>query len=157
MSVCYEIAIARSRSTLQLQLLSDYDYNCRLLKRKWAAGSPNYGCVFLFLFWRYLMELVERHGQQCWSVIATFLTGCIGKQCRKRGHSHLRLDIKVSTTHLQKPHRNCTRKSMSTKESYNPERDLKEWRSWASCKRLRETVFRWHTSVFTNICSGSLS
>jgi hypothetical protein len=36
------------------------------------------------------------------------------------------LDIKVSTTHLQKPHRNCTGKSMSSKESYNPERDLKE-------------------------------
>ncbi len=95
MYVCYEIAIARSRSTLQLHLLSDYDYNFRLLKRKWAAGSPNCGCVFLFLFWRYLMELVERHGQQCWSVIATFLAGCIGKQCRKRGHNHLRLTSRL--------------------------------------------------------------
>ncbi|CAM6022858.1 unnamed protein product [Sphagnum balticum] len=43
------------------------------------------------------MELVERHGQQCWSLIATFLTGCIGKQCPKRRHNHLRLDIKCDS------------------------------------------------------------
>jgi hypothetical protein len=48
------------------------------------------------------MELVERHGQQCWSLIATFLTGRIGKQCRERWHNHLRPHIKVITTHLQK-------------------------------------------------------
>ncbi|CAM6083181.1 unnamed protein product [Calypogeia fissa] len=43
---------------------------------------------------RYLMELVERHGQQRWSLIATYLTGRIGKQCRERWHNHLRPDIK---------------------------------------------------------------
>ncbi|CAK9193638.1 unnamed protein product [Sphagnum troendelagicum] len=52
----------------------------------------------------YLMELVERHGQQCWYLIATFLTGRICKQCRKRSYNHLRLNIKVSITHLRKPH-----------------------------------------------------
>ncbi len=83
MSVYCVIATARFRNTLQLQLLSNYDYNCHLLKRKRAAGSPDCGCVFLFLFWRYLMELVERHGQQCWYLIATFLTARICKQCRK--------------------------------------------------------------------------
>jgi hypothetical protein len=31
------------------------------------------------------MELVERHGQQCWSVIATFLTGCIGNNAATAG------------------------------------------------------------------------
>ncbi|KAL2624459.1 hypothetical protein R1flu_008704 [Riccia fluitans] len=43
---------------------------------------------------RYLMELVERHGQQRWSLIATYLQGRIGKQCRERWHNHLRPDIK---------------------------------------------------------------
>ncbi|KAL3690614.1 hypothetical protein R1sor_016923 [Riccia sorocarpa] len=43
---------------------------------------------------RYLMELVERHGQQRWSLIATYLKGRIGKQCRERWHNHLRPDIK---------------------------------------------------------------
>jgi hypothetical protein len=61
---------------------------------------------------------------------ATFLTGCIGNNAASAGTiNHLRLDIKrlISTSHLQKPHRNCTRKSMSSKESYNnQERDLKE-------------------------------
>ncbi|BBM98918.1 protein MpR2R3-MYB1 [Marchantia polymorpha subsp. ruderalis] len=43
---------------------------------------------------RYLMELVERHGHQRWSLIATYLKGRIGKQCRERWHNHLRPDIK---------------------------------------------------------------
>jgi hypothetical protein len=47
------------------------------------------------------MELVERHGQQRWSLIATYLTGRIGKQCRERWHNHLRPDIKVCTMHTK--------------------------------------------------------
>jgi len=47
------------------------------------------------------MELVERHGQQRWSLIATYLTGRIGKQCRERWHNHLRPDIKVCTIHTK--------------------------------------------------------
>jgi myb proto-oncogene protein len=52
------------------------------------------------LIWktRYLVELVERHGQQRWSLIATHLTGRIGKQCRERWHNHLRPDIKVEAS-----------------------------------------------------------
>jgi myb proto-oncogene protein len=45
-----------------------------------------------------LVELVERHGQQRWSLIATYLTGRIGKQCRERWHNHLRPDIKVEAS-----------------------------------------------------------
>ncbi|KAJ7538336.1 hypothetical protein O6H91_11G044000 [Diphasiastrum complanatum] len=43
---------------------------------------------------RQLMELVERHGCQKWSLIATYLPGRIGKQCRERWHNHLKPDIK---------------------------------------------------------------
>ncbi|XP_024376799.1 uncharacterized protein [Physcomitrium patens] len=43
---------------------------------------------------RYLVGLVEMHGQQRWSLIATQLPGRIGKQCRERWHNHLRPDIK---------------------------------------------------------------
>lgn len=58
--------------------------------------------VFLFwVYYRFLMELVERHGQQRWSLIATYLTGRIGKQCRERWHNHLRPDIKVCTMHTK--------------------------------------------------------
>jgi hypothetical protein len=60
--------------------------------------------MMVFLFWvyyRFLMELVERHGQQRWSLIATYLTGRIGKQCRERWHNHLRPDIKVCTMHTK--------------------------------------------------------
>jgi hypothetical protein len=41
------------------------------------------------------MELVKKHGQQRWTVIADYLHGRIGKQCRERWHNHLRPDIKV--------------------------------------------------------------
>jgi hypothetical protein len=62
-------------------------------------GWPGYWPLFLLFVsspsGRYLMELVERHGQQRWSLIATYLTGRIGKQCRERWHNHLRPDIKV--------------------------------------------------------------
>lgn len=40
------------------------------------------------------MELVKKHGQQRWTVIADYLPGRIGKQCRERWHNHLRPDIK---------------------------------------------------------------
>lgn len=46
---------------------------------------------------RHLMELVKKHGQQRWTVIADYLQGRIGKQCRERWHNHLRPDIKVHT------------------------------------------------------------
>ena len=38
--------------------------------------------------------MVESHGAQNWSQIATSLPGRIGKQCRERWHNHLNPDIK---------------------------------------------------------------
>ena len=38
---------------------------------------------------RQVLELVEHHGAKKWSVIASFLPGRIGKQCRERWHNHL--------------------------------------------------------------------
>lgn len=43
---------------------------------------------------RHLIELVKRYGQQRWTLIANYLSGRIGKQCRERWHNHLRPDIK---------------------------------------------------------------
>lgn len=38
---------------------------------------------------RLVLELVQQHGAQKWSVIAASLPGRIGKQCRERWHNHL--------------------------------------------------------------------
>ena len=36
-----------------------------------------------------LAALVHRHGARKWSLVASFLSGRIGKQCRERWHNHL--------------------------------------------------------------------
>nr|CAD1818359.1 unnamed protein product [Ananas comosus var. bracteatus] len=41
-----------------------------------------------------LIHLVKKHGQSKWSIIANFLPGRIGKQCRERWHNHLNPEIK---------------------------------------------------------------
>lgn len=41
-----------------------------------------------------LLRLVEKYGQQKWSVVASYLPYRKGKQCRERWHNHLRRDIK---------------------------------------------------------------
>lgn len=40
-----------------------------------------------------VVELVRLHGAKKWSLIASFLPGRIGKQCRERWHNHLNPDI----------------------------------------------------------------
>lgn len=42
------------------------------------------------------MELVRNHGARKWSMIASFLPGRIGKQCRERWHNHLNPEISKS-------------------------------------------------------------
>ncbi|CAM6022353.1 unnamed protein product [Sphagnum balticum] len=83
----------RSKDCLKRQLTSKHG-NGRVM------GAYFISKVFILLvaiqikaFTNYIYN--ERHGQQCWSVIATFFTGCIGKQCRKRGHNHLRLTSRL--------------------------------------------------------------
>lgn len=44
-----------------------------------------------------VIELVNKHGPQKWSFIATHLDGRIGKQCRERWHNHLDPNIKKDT------------------------------------------------------------
>jgi hypothetical protein len=41
-----------------------------------------------------VIELVNKHGARKWSLIASYLPGRIGKQCRERWHNHLNPDIK---------------------------------------------------------------
>jgi hypothetical protein len=41
-----------------------------------------------------VVQLVNKHGPKKWSLIASFLPGRIGKQCRERWHNHLNPDIK---------------------------------------------------------------
>lgn len=43
-----------------------------------------------------VLDLVAKHGPKKWSVIASFLPGRIGKQCRERWHNHLNPDINKS-------------------------------------------------------------
>lgn len=40
-----------------------------------------------------LKDMVREHGDRKWAVIARFLPGRIGKQCRERWTNHLRPDI----------------------------------------------------------------
>jgi hypothetical protein len=42
---------------------------------------------------RKVVDLVQKHGAKKWSVIANFLPGRIGKQCRERWHNHLNPNI----------------------------------------------------------------
>lgn len=42
---------------------------------------------------RKVVDLVQKHGAKKWSVIANFLPGRIGKQCRERWHNHLNPSI----------------------------------------------------------------
>ena len=41
-----------------------------------------------------IIALVKEHGPKKWSVIADYLPGRIGKQCRERWHNHLNPDIR---------------------------------------------------------------
>eukprot|EP00961_Rhodomonas_salina_P013093 176038-Rhodomonas_salina.1 len=41
-----------------------------------------------------VLKLVQKHGPKKWSLIASFLPGRIGKQCRERWHNHLNPDIR---------------------------------------------------------------
>ena len=36
-----------------------------------------------------MIELVGKYGVKSWSLIATYLTGRLGKQCRERWYNHL--------------------------------------------------------------------
>ncbi|KAJ8601602.1 hypothetical protein CTAYLR_008463 [Chrysophaeum taylorii] len=40
-----------------------------------------------------VIELVKKHGAKKWSMIASYLPGRIGKQCRERWHNHLNPEI----------------------------------------------------------------
>lgn len=41
-----------------------------------------------------VIELVRKYGPKKWTLIARFLKGRIGKQCRERWHNHLNPNIK---------------------------------------------------------------
>jgi hypothetical protein len=45
---------------------------------------------------RKVVDLVQKHGAKKWSVIANYLPGRIGKQCRERWHNHLNPSINKS-------------------------------------------------------------
>lgn len=52
--------------------------NPELIKGPWTKAEDD--CI---------VELVEKYGFKKWSIIAKFLPGRIGKQCRERWHNHL--------------------------------------------------------------------
>lgn len=57
--------------------------NPRLVKGPWTTEED-----------QIVIEMVKKHGPKNWSLIASALTGRIGKQCRERWHNHLNPDIK---------------------------------------------------------------
>ncbi|KAJ1633796.1 Homeodomain-like protein, partial [Pavlovales sp. CCMP2436] len=48
------------------------------IKRAWSAEED-----------ATLLKMIEVHGAQSWSTIASFLVGRVGKQCRERWFNHL--------------------------------------------------------------------
>ncbi|KAL4624022.1 transcriptional activator Myb-like isoform X1, partial [Arapaima gigas] len=44
-----------------------------------------------------VIELVQKYGPKRWSVIAKYLKGRIGKQCRERWHNHLNPEVKKTS------------------------------------------------------------
>ncbi|XP_048452292.1 myb-related protein A isoform X4 [Rhincodon typus] len=44
-----------------------------------------------------VIELVQKYGPKRWSLIAKYLKGRIGKQCRERWHNHLNPEVKKSS------------------------------------------------------------
>ena len=46
-------------------------------------------------------QCVEIHGTRSWTLVAQHLTGRSGKQCRKRWHNHLDLDIRKDAWSLE--------------------------------------------------------
>lgn len=44
-----------------------------------------------------VIELVQKYGPKRWSVIAKYLNGRIGKQCRERWHNHLNPEVKKTS------------------------------------------------------------
>lgn len=65
--------------------MCDYENEEPSVKRAWRQDED-----------RTLMKLVKEHGAKNWSMIATFLPGRKGKQCRERWHNHLNPDISKS-------------------------------------------------------------
>jgi hypothetical protein len=57
--------------------------NPDLIKGPWTQEEDNR-----------IIALVKEHGPKKWSVIADYLPGRIGKQCRERWHNHLNPDIR---------------------------------------------------------------
>ena len=57
--------------------------NPKLVKGPWTAEED-----------RIVIEMVKKHGAKSWSMIASSLSGRIGKQCRERWHNHLNPNIK---------------------------------------------------------------
>uniref|UniRef100_A0A8C9T957 Transcriptional activator Myb n=1 Tax=Scleropages formosus TaxID=113540 RepID=A0A8C9T957_SCLFO len=44
-----------------------------------------------------VIELVQKYGPKRWSIIAKYLKGRIGKQCRERWHNHLNPEVKKTS------------------------------------------------------------
>jgi len=61
-----------------------------LVKGPWTVEEDNL-----------LMEVVKKHGVKKWSLVASYLKGRLGKQCRERWYNHLSPDIKKGAWTLE--------------------------------------------------------
>nr|XP_046920165.1 myb-like protein A isoform X1 [Dermatophagoides farinae] len=79
----YQVATHFSdRSDVQCQQRWCKVLNPRLIKGPWTPKEDEK-----------IIELVKKYGPKKWTIIAKYLDGRIGKQCRERWHNHLNPDI----------------------------------------------------------------
>ncbi|KAG8441978.1 hypothetical protein GDO86_010960 [Hymenochirus boettgeri] len=75
-----------NRSEVQCQHRWHKVLNPELVKGPWTKEED-----------QRVIELVHKYGPKKWSIIAKYLKGRIGKQCRERWHNHLNPDVKKSS------------------------------------------------------------
>ncbi|XP_055376947.1 myb protein [Condylostylus longicornis] len=75
--------LMNDRSDIQCQQRWSKVVNPELIKGPWTKEEDDK-----------VIELVKRYGPKKWTLIARYLNGRIGKQCRERWHNHLNPNIK---------------------------------------------------------------
>lgn len=75
--------LLKDRTDVQCQQRWSKVVNPELIKGPWTKEEDEK-----------VIELVRRYGPKKWTLIARYLKGRIGKQCRERWHNHLNPNIK---------------------------------------------------------------
>ncbi|KAF7643360.1 hypothetical protein LDENG_00240740 [Lucifuga dentata] len=79
-------SLITNRTDVQCQHRWQKVLNPELIKGPWTKEED-----------QRVIELVQKYGAKRWSVIAKYLKGRIGKQCRERWHNHLNPEVKKTS------------------------------------------------------------